>query len=142
MDFIDKEHVAFFEVRENGREIAGALDCRTAGRLDVGTHFIGNNRCERCFAQTGRARKQNVIGCLTTSLGRLYENRERLLDLFLAEVVFEIFRAQASVEREIVFLKLCRHGALARIRCVAVLADDRAVGHAARVEHDAFDFDS
>ena len=61
MNLIDKQHVARFQLDQNGSQIARAVDGRTGGDADVLPHFGRNNTGQAGFAKAGRAVEQNMI---------------------------------------------------------------------------------
>ena len=68
MDFVNEQHVAFLEIRQQPGEVAGFLDGRAAGALEVGAHGLGEDVSERGFAQTGRAAEQDVVERLASAV--------------------------------------------------------------------------
>ena len=136
MDLVDEQHVALFEVREDGREIARALDGGAARRLDVRAQLVGHDGRERGLAEARRPREQDVVHHVAARLRGPDENGERLLDLRLAQVVAQALGAQAAVEREVVLGERRRHGARASV-------DERVVASPrARFEHEPFYFNA
>ena len=61
MDFIDEQHIAFLQIREQAGEIGGLFNGWPAGALEVGAHGLGDDVCERGLAQTGRAVEEDVV---------------------------------------------------------------------------------
>jgi len=61
VDLVDEQDVVLFQVGENGRQIAGALDDRTRGGLDVHPHLGGDDVGQGGLAQAGRTVEQHVI---------------------------------------------------------------------------------
>src|SRR5262249_36096412 len=61
MDLGQEENFAKFERSENGSEVAFAFEKRTGAGLDGDVQFIGDDLCERGFAETRRAVEQHVI---------------------------------------------------------------------------------
>src|SRR5271157_4184942 len=53
MDFIDEQHVSCFQVGQKARQVAGFLDSRPAGALEVGAHGLGEDVGEGGLAQAG-----------------------------------------------------------------------------------------
>ena len=139
MDLVDEQDVAFLEVGEDGGQVPRALDGRTARRADVGPELIGYDLGQRRLAQARGAREQDVVDDVAARLRRLDEDRQRFLDLGLAQIVAQALGAQAAVERQIVFLKLGGRRALPGIRPHAA-GRAEAGGTARRLEHDTFQF--
>ena len=61
MDFVDEQHVALLEIGEQAGEVAGLLDGRAAGALEVRAHRLGEDVGEGGLAEAGRAAEQDVI---------------------------------------------------------------------------------
>ena len=57
MDLVDEEHIAFFEVGKDRREIARALDSRSTGDLDIRSHLMRDHARKGGFAQARRPRE-------------------------------------------------------------------------------------
>lgn len=51
MDFIDEQHIAFFEVRKDRSKVSRTLDGWTAGSFDVRAQLIGNHGGKGGLAQ-------------------------------------------------------------------------------------------
>jgi hypothetical protein len=91
MDFVDEQHVvALFEVGEQRREVARALQ-HGAGRLpQVDAHFPRDDVRERGLAQTRRPEQQHVVERFGTAAGGFNEDFELAAHLFLADVLVEL----------------------------------------------------
>ena len=123
---VDEQHVAFLEVREDGGQVARALDGGAARGADAGAQLVGHHGGERGLAQARGAREQDVVDHVAARPRRLDEDGERFLHLRLAQVVAQSLRAQAAVEDEVVLRELGRHGTRRHRRRVC------AVGHVAQ----------
>ena len=55
MDLVDEQDIALLEVREDGRQIARALDGGAARRLDVRAQLVGDDRRKRGLAEARRS---------------------------------------------------------------------------------------
>ncbi len=55
MNFINKEDVAFFEVRQKPSEVGGFFNRRAARGFDIRAHRLCQNICNGRFSQTRRA---------------------------------------------------------------------------------------
>ena len=55
MDLVDEQDIALLEVREDGRQIARALDGGAARRLDVRAQLVGDDRGQRGLAEARRS---------------------------------------------------------------------------------------
>ena len=139
MNLVDEQNVARLEVREYGGQIARSFDGRAARRFNVRAELVGDDCGKRGLAQTRRAREQDVVGRFAAGLRSLDHDGKRFLDLFLAKVVFQELRPQATVEREVFFLQFGGHGAIAH---AVIGADKRTMRLRACVEHEAFYFNS
>src|SRR5687768_4221151 len=51
MDLVDEEDVAFLKVGKQSRDVAGFFDCRAGGRFQFRAHLVGDDVCERGFAE-------------------------------------------------------------------------------------------
>ena len=61
--FVDEEDFAFFQRRQNRREIARVLDGRARGDADLRVHFVGDDHRQSRFAKPRRSGQEHVIGC-------------------------------------------------------------------------------
>ena len=139
VDLVDEQDVALLEIREDGSEVARALDGGPARGLDVGAQLVGHHRGERGLAKPRRPREQDVVHHIAARLGRFDEDGERLLDLRLTQVVAETLRAQAAIEREIVLGERRRHRARACVDGRRAAIPPRS---GARFEHEPFYFNA
>ena len=94
---VDEEHVAAGEVGQDARQIARALDRRSAGDADVRAHLAGNDARERRLAQAGRAIEQHVVERIPSLARRLNVDVQAVLDGLLADVFAQRFGAQAAL---------------------------------------------
>ena len=99
MDLVDEEHIAFFEVGKDRREIARALDSRPAGDLDIRPHLVRNHARKGSFTQARRSREQNVIDRIAALACSLDKNEQAIFDLLLADVVVELAWTKRALER-------------------------------------------
>ena len=90
------------QVGQDGGQVAGALDDRTGGGLDVDPHLAGHDIGQGGLAQAGRAVEQDMVQRLAPAPGRIDEQAQVALDLFLADVVVQGTRTQGGVKLEIV----------------------------------------
>ena len=98
VDLVDEEDVALVDVREDRREVAGALDRRAARRVDAHAELTRDDVREGRLAEAGRAVQQDVVGGLGPGARRLEEDREVLLDRSLADVLAEVPGSQARLD--------------------------------------------
>jgi len=88
MNLVDEQHIASFQVGQQGGQIAGSFQHRTGSRAQVHLQFVGHDVGQRCFAESGRAKDQQMVECLTAFGGGLDEN----LHLFVNRGLSDIFR--------------------------------------------------
>ena len=69
VDFIDEEDILAAEVGQDGRQVAGALDGRAGGGLDVDAHLGGDDVGQGGLAQAGRPVEQDVVDRLAPAFG-------------------------------------------------------------------------
>ena len=94
VDLVDEEHVAVVEVGEDRREVAGALERRTARDPQVRVHLGGDDARERRLAGPRRAREQQMVDGLAALLRREQEDLEMLGQARLADELVEVARPQ------------------------------------------------
>lgn len=87
MDLVDEQHVAFFEIGEQGSEIARFGNDRARGRAKADAHFARYDLRQRGLAEPRRAEQQHMIERLGPAPRRLDEHaqivaRRRLADEF------------------------------------------------------------
>ncbi len=103
MDLVDEEHVALVELREDRREVAGALERGTRRDVHANPELVCDDPCERGLAEPRRAGEQEVVSGLTAASSGLEDDAEVIFQLALADELVERTRSQADFERE-----LCR----------------------------------
>ena len=104
MNFDDKEHIAFTQVRQQRGEISGFFNGRAGGHAQVHSHFIGDDARERCFTEAGRAVEQHMVEGLPAPTRRLYINTQVLFDFFLPDIICEHPRAERGFQ-----IRILRH---------------------------------
>ncbi len=87
MDLVDEQNVVGFEVGEQRREIAGALQHGTGGLAQIDAHLARDDVSERGLAQPGRPEQQDVIERLVPIARCLDEDGELRADLLLTDVL-------------------------------------------------------
>ncbi len=92
MDFIDEQHVARLQIREQRGQIAGAFDDRARCRAHVHAEFVGDDVRERGLAESGRTENQHVIERFAATARRLDVDRHLLAHGALADVFVESLR--------------------------------------------------
>ena len=96
MDLVDKEDIAFVEVGQEGGEVAGLFDGGAGGGADLDVHLGGDDAGQSGFPEAGRAVEQDMVERFAAAAGGLDEDREVILDFFLADVVVHGTGAQRA----------------------------------------------
>jgi hypothetical protein len=73
------------------------LDCGTTADTQGCIHFGSNDHGQRCFAQSGRAGHQNVVGAAPTHLRRLEDKCQLFPDAMLAYEVMEVLGTEGGL---------------------------------------------
>ena len=113
VNFIDKQHISLFQGSEQTRQITRAVQHRTGGNLHIHPHLIGDDMCKGSLSQTRRAVEQRMIQGFSAHLGRLNINIQVLDDFLLAGEIFQLLRADNSVQflifavRSVAGIKIC-----------------------------------
>ena len=124
MDLVDEQDVALLERGQDRGQVAGPLDRRPRGVLDVDAELAGDDRGEGRLAEAGRAVEEDVVGRLSPAPGRRQQHGQVRLDLALADVFVERPRPQGAFDDEVtVVLEVRREDAR------------EVVGHRVRVYH-------
>src|SRR5450631_1461210 len=98
MDLVDKQHVVGFEIREQGGEIAGALQHRTRSLAKVDAELVRDDVRKRRLAESRRTEQEHVIERLLALFCGLDKNRKLAADFLLANIFVERARPQRAVE--------------------------------------------
>ena len=112
MDLVDEQHVVRLQVRQQRRQVAGALDHRSGRLPQAHAQLVRDDVRERGLAETRRAEDQHVIERLASVARGLDEDLHLRLDGRLADVVRKLLRAHGAVERGFVALCVCRYDAV------------------------------
>ena len=99
MDFVDEQHVALFEIRQQGREIAGLGDHRP----DVARKPTPSSRATICASVVCRGRgptNSHMVQRLAALAGGLDEDREIGARLRPADEFRQQLRAQRECRRD------------------------------------------
>ena len=99
VDFVDEQHVVGFEVGQQRGEIAGALEHRAGSLPQVHAHFARDDVRQRGLAETRRPEQQHVVERLAGASCSLDEDLQLPAHFFLADIFFELARAQRPLER-------------------------------------------
>src|SRR5713226_6042867 len=119
--FVQEENLAQFERSEDGGEVTLALKQRPRAGLDGHVKFIGDDLCERGFAQAGRAVKQHVIERFA-AIARGFEGDGNIFfHALLAYVLVESFRANAGVEAQIFVVRGGGNNAFGSVRAAEIV---------------------
>src|SRR5262245_24774368 len=73
MDLVDEKDIAFFEIRQQSRKIAGLGDHRSRRGTEIHAKLARHDLCERRLAEAGGTDKQHVIERLAPHARRLDE---------------------------------------------------------------------
>ena len=101
VDLVDEQDVALLERGQDRGQVAGPLDRRARGVLDVHAELAGDDRGQGRLAEARRAVEQDVIGRLSPPPGRGQQHREVGLDLALADVFVERPRSKGAFDHEV-----------------------------------------
>src|SRR6185312_4166535 len=99
MDLVDKQEVARLEVREQGGEVAGALDDRAGRGAEPDPELARDDLRERRLAEPGRTEKQHVVQRFPAPLRRLDKDAEVIAELPLADELVEAERPDRGLGR-------------------------------------------
>jgi hypothetical protein len=97
VDLVDEQHVALVELGEDRGEVAGALDRRPAGDVQVHPHLGGDDVRQGRLAQPRWTGEEQVVSGLPTPASGLEHDRQVLLQLALADEVGEQAGSQAAL---------------------------------------------
>jgi hypothetical protein len=103
VDFINKKYIVGFEVGEDGRQVAGALDSRPGGRLDTDAYLGGDDMGQAGLAEAGRTVKENMIEGFAAAFGCRDGNLEVVLGLVLPDKIGQGTRPEAVFQGGIIF---------------------------------------
>src|SRR5690606_38757914 len=87
VDFVDEQHVAFFQAGEYGGQVAGLFQHRPRGGLERHAHFIGDDVRQRGLAEPWRAENQDVVERFAAPARGGDENVQLRLDRILPDIV-------------------------------------------------------
>ncbi len=97
MNFVDEQHVAFFEIGEKGCEIAGLGDHGAGRGAKADAEFARDDLRQRGLAKPGWTDEQHVIKRFPALARSLDENRKILARLRLADEFGQQLRSQRGV---------------------------------------------
>src|ERR1700761_7675193 len=99
MNFIDKEHVALFEVGEQRGEVAGLGDYRTGSGAETDTKLPRNDLRQRRLAEARRPDEQHVIERFAAAASSFDEYAEIFAGLLLPDEFGQPQRPQRTFRR-------------------------------------------
>ena len=94
VDLVDEQHVAVVEVGEDRRQVAGALERRSAGDPEAHVELGGHDPGHAGLAQPGRAGEQHVVERLAAPVRCAQHDLEVLAQRGLADELVESARPQ------------------------------------------------
>ena len=94
VDFVDEEHLARLQVRQDRRQIAGPFEHRPRRRTHRHAKLVADHIGQRRLAEPGRTVEQHVIERLAALPRRGNRHVQVLAHAFLADVVVERPRPQ------------------------------------------------
>ncbi len=112
MNLVNEEHIARLEIGQQCSQVTGALQHRSGGALDLGTHLLGDDIGQRGLAETGRPEDQHMIQRLATPLGRLDEQFHLLAHGRLADIFRQLERPNRAVNDFFLLPGRCRDQAI------------------------------
>ena len=115
MDLVDEENVTFLECREDGGDVALALDGGAGNAADVDAELLSNDVSKARLAEARRARKQHMVERLTARGRGFQRDPELLADAMLTHEFSETTRPQRPVEVVFTWLEKGRRHALCRV---------------------------
>ena len=101
VDLVDEEHVTLVELREDRREVAGALQRRTRRDVHANPELVCDDARQCRLAEPRRSGEQQMVSGLTAASSGLEDDAEVILQLALADELVERTRSQADFEREL-----------------------------------------
>ena len=96
MNFIDKQKIAIFKMRQNPDQVAPLLKGRAGGHRQRAAGLVGDDMRQSCLAQAGGAVKKDMIHGLVAHFGGLNGNAQGFHRLVLTDVVIEGFRSEGK----------------------------------------------
>ena len=112
VDFVDEEHIVFFEGGEDAGKVAGLVEHRSGGGLHAHSQLVGDDAREGCLAQTGRTEEQYVVERFAAHACRLDEYLEvghylvltvECLETAGTQCAFELFVALVAAYVKVLF---------------------------------------
>ena len=94
VNFVDEQHVAGIQVRQQRRQIAGLFNGRAGGNPDIDAQLVRDDGGERRLTQPRRPIQQDVVERFFAQPRRFDEHGQIFLDFGLADVLPQRPRAQ------------------------------------------------
>ena len=99
VDLVDEQHIVFFEVGQQRRQVFGLFQHRAAGLAQIDAQLVGNDVAQRGLAQARRAEQQHMVQRLVALARRADKNLQLLAHLGLAHVVVQQLGPQRPLHR-------------------------------------------
>jgi hypothetical protein len=126
VDFIDKQNIAFLEIREYCSQIAGTFEDRTGCCFDVYPKLICDDVRKRRFAEPGRSAEQNMVKGLSPSLRRFNEDLQIFLYPVLSDKVVKPEGSEASIELGIIIVLFWCYDSVGQLQPPFAVSDNNA----------------
>ena len=95
MYLIDKKNVVVVQVCKDRSQIPRSSDRRSRRNFDVYAKLICYDPRKRCFSESRRAVKQNVIKRLVSEFCSLDEDLEIVLNALLTDILIKMLRSES-----------------------------------------------
>src|SRR5579859_1705205 len=115
VDFVDEQHFARLQGRQDRGQVARVFDGRARGGAQADTHLNSDDVTERGFAQPRRAVQQDVIDRFVALARRFQQDAQIILDLLLPDIFRQAARAQTALDGLLFFTHLRRDEAVAHM---------------------------
>ena len=99
MDFIDEQHIVFFQAGEQGGQVFGLFQHRPTGLAQVHAELVGDDVAQGGFAQTGWSKQEHMVQGFAALAGRANENLELLAHFHLPHILLEQLGTQGALDR-------------------------------------------
>ena len=97
MNFINKQHVVGFEIRQQRSQIARLFQHRSGCLAQPDTHFGGDDMGQRGLSEAGGAKDQHMIQRFTTLPRGLDENSQAFAHRRLSDIVGQLLGADRPI---------------------------------------------
>ena len=99
MNLVDEKDIMAFQVGQDCRQVADALDGRAGCRPDIGADLGGDDMSQAGLAQAGRAVEEYMVQSFFTAPGGGDGDIEVFLDLVLSGKLSQTPWPQAGIQR-------------------------------------------